>query len=153
MFNGTVQYNVLYNSGASHEQMVQAVTQANAYDFIVNDQFELQQEEDQQDDQQPQGTGFQRTVGAKGSKISGGQKQRLAIARAILKYPRILLLDEATSALDQVNEQQVQKSLDMIMEGKTTLTIAHRISTIKNSATIYMMNEGIVVEQGTYQAL
>lgn len=92
------------------------------------------------------GSGFDRLVGSKGSKISGGQKQRLAIARAILKNPKMMLLDEATSALDQNNEKVVQESLDKIMEGKTTLTIAHRISTIQNSNIIYMFTDGRIVE-------
>lgn len=89
-------------------------------------------------------------MGLKGSHISGGQKQRVAIARAILRNPEILLLDEATSALDAENERKVQESLDNIMSRKTTLTIAHRIETIKNSDTIYVFEKGEVVESGTY---
>lgn len=110
-------------------------------------------EDDDEKETKVVGSGFERLVGSKGSKISGGQKQRLAIARAILKQPKVLLLDEATSALDQNNEQVVQASLDSIMEGKTTLSIAHRISTIKNSNIIYMFTDGKIVEQGTYDQL
>ncbi len=87
-------------------------------------------------------SGFYKQVGAKGSQISGGQKQRIAIARAIAKNPQILLLDEATSALDSENEKIVQESLDAIMKNKTTLVIAHRISTIKDSNLIIVMEEG-----------
>jgi ABC-type multidrug transport system fused ATPase/permease subunit len=89
-------------------------------------------------------------VGLKGLHISGGQKQRVAIARAILKNPRILLLDEATSALDSENERIVQESLNQIMKGRTTITVAHRIHTIKNSDVIYVINKGVIAEQGTY---
>lgn len=87
-------------------------------------------------------TGFDRNVGIKGSHISGGQKQRVAIARAIIRNPEILLLDEATSALDSKNEEIIQESLDKIMTGKTTISIAHRISTIKNSDKIYVFGKG-----------
>jgi ATP-binding cassette subfamily B (MDR/TAP) protein 1 len=78
-------------------------------------------------------TGFDRNVGLKGSQISGGQKQRVAIARTLLRQPKVLLLDEATSALDSKNEEIVQRALDKIMEGRTTISVAHRIDTIKNS--------------------
>lgn len=87
-------------------------------------------------DEEKHKDGFDKNVGIKGSHISGGQKQRVAIARAILRNPEILLLDEATSALDASNEQKVQESLDRIMKHKTTITIAHRIETIKNSDVI-----------------
>lgn len=98
-------------------------------------------------------TGFDRGVGLKGGHISGGQKQRIAIARAILRKPEILLLDEATSALDSVNEQRVQQCLDEIMEGKTSISIAHRLDTIKNSKTIYLFDKGRVAEAGSYEEL
>ena len=98
-------------------------------------------------------TGFDRNVGVKGSHISGGQKQRIAVARAILKNPDKLLLDEATSSLDAENEKKVQESLDRIMKGKTTISVAHRIETIKNSDVIYVFEKGKIVEQGTYSAL
>lgn len=89
----------------------------------------------------------------KGSHISGGQKQRVAIARAILKNPDKLLLDEATSSLDAENEKKVQESLDMIMKGKTTISVAHRIETIKNSDVIYVFEKGKIVEEGKYSSL
>lgn len=97
--------------------------------------------------------GFNRCVGVKGSQISGGQKQRVAIARAILRNPKILLLDEATSALDSVNEKLVQDSLDNIMANKTSITVAHRIETIKNSDCIYVFSGGMIVESGNYKDL
>jgi len=88
--------------------------------------------------------GFERGVGMKGSHISGGQKQRIAIARAILRKPNILLLDEATSALDSVNEKKVQECLDEIMVGKSSISIAHRLDTIRNSKLIYVFDKGRV---------
>lgn len=151
MFSGSVRFNVKFNSQVTDQEMINSVKQANAYIFISADNFEVI--DDDKKKVKDVGTGFDRLVGSKGSKISGGQKQRLAIARAILKNPKIMLLDEATSALDQNNEKIVQESLDKIMEGKTTLTIAHRISTIQNSNIIYMFTEGKIVEQGTYDEL
>lgn len=99
------------------------------------------------------GTGFNKNVGVKGAHISGGQKQRVAIARTILRRPGLLLLDEATSALDSQNEKEVQESLDRMMRGKTSITIAHRIDTIKNSAQIMVFHLGKIVETGTYDDL
>lgn len=89
-------------------------------------------------------------MGIKGSHISGGQKQRVAIARALLRNPSMLLLDEATSALDSVNEKRVQECLDEIMKDRTTITIAHRMETIKNSDIIYVFEKGKIVEKGTF---
>ena len=91
------------------------------------------------------GTGFEKNVGVKGSHISGGQKQRVAIARVVLRKPCVLLLDEATSALDSANEKRVQDSLDRLMWGKTNITIAHRIETIKNSDKIVVFHQGAIV--------
>jgi len=107
----------------------------------------------QDNDNKAHGSGFQRLVGSKGSQLSGGQKQRIAIARAILKNPSILFLDEATSALDAQNEKSVQESLDKIMEGKTSVIVAHRISTIKDSDEILVFNDGQIIERGNYQQL
>ena len=92
-------------------------------------------------------------MGLKGGNISGGQKQRLAIARAILKNPTVLLLDEATSALDANSEHAVQETLDKIMENKTTIIVAHRISTIKNADKIFVLENGEIVEEGKYSDL
>jgi ATP-binding cassette subfamily B (MDR/TAP) protein 1 len=90
-------------------------------------------------------------VGLKGLHISGGQKQRVAIARAILRNPRILLLDEATSALDAENEKIVQESLNNLMKERTTVTVAHRISTIEDSDVIFVIVKGAIVEKGNYE--
>lgn len=99
------------------------------------------------------GSGFQRLVGPKGTQLSGGQKQRIAIARAIISNPSILLLDEATSALDSHNEAIVQDSFDKVTQGVTSITVAHRFSTIKNSDEILVMKEGKIIEKGTYENL
>ena len=99
------------------------------------------------------GTGFNKNVGVKGSHISGGQKQRVAIARTILRQPNLLLLDEATSALDNNNQTVVQDSLDRMMRGKTSVTIAHRIDTLRNSDQIMVFHSGKLVETGTFNEL
>jgi len=99
------------------------------------------------------GSGFNRQIGSKGSQISGGQKQRIAISRIIVKQPEVILLDEATSALDSKNEAIVQQSLDGMMLNKTSLAIAHRISTIRDASQIIVMENGAIKEQGNYQEL
>ena len=91
--------------------------------------------------------------GEKGVRISGGQKQRVAIARAVLKDPKLLLLDEATSALDSGNEAVVQAALDNLMQGKTTVVIAHRLSTVVRATQIIVLDKGVAVERGTHQQL
>ncbi len=141
-----------------------AAEKANALGFIENDQFGkiISQSldlflnrfvDDSNPDSQKQGSKFQRKVGPKGSQLSGGQKQRIAIARAILKEHSVLILDEATSALDSQNEKVVQESLDKIMEGKTSIIVAHRISTIRDADDIIVFNDGEIVERGNYQQL
>ena len=110
-------------------------------------------EEDEKEEKKKKkmnGTGFEKNVGIKGSHISGGQKQRVAIARVILRQPHVLLLDEATSALDTENERKVQDSLDRMMKSKTSITIAHRIDTIKNSDQIFVFHLGKLVERGVF---
>ena len=92
-------------------------------------------------------------MGERGVKLSGGQRQRIAIARAILKNPTILLLDEATSSLDAESERLVQDTLNNLMEGRTSIIIAHRLATIRDVDTIYVLNNGVIEEQGTHDEL
>lgn len=102
---------------------------------------------------QPLHNGFNKICGIKGSKLSGGQKQRIAIARALIKDPKILILDEATSALDENSQEIVQQALDRAMEGRTSIVIAHRLSTIRNCDVLFVLNQGVIVEQGSYDKL
>jgi ATP-binding cassette subfamily B protein len=97
--------------------------------------------------------GYDTLVGERGITLSGGQRQRIAIARAVLKQAPVLLLDEATSALDAESEQLVQKALDQLMEGRTTLIIAHRLATVLKADRIIVMDEGRIVETGTHEQL
>jgi len=97
--------------------------------------------------------GFGKLCGLRGSKLSGGQKQRVAIARALIRQPRILILDEATSALDEKSQEIVQKALENAMQGRTSIVIAHRLSTVKQCDRIVVIHNGAVVEQGTYDSL
>jgi len=137
LFGGTIYENILYgNLSASREQVIQAAQLANAHDFIVN--F-------------PEG--YETIVGERGVKLSGGQRQRIAIARALLKNPKILILDEATSSLDSESEHLVQEALNVLMEGRTTLVIAHRLSTVKKAHQILVLQDGIIIEKGTHDEL
>jgi ABC-type multidrug transport system fused ATPase/permease subunit len=137
LFAGTIGENIGYGrAGASTEEIVRAARLAHAHDFI---------------DEQPDG--YETAVGERGAKLSGGQRQRIAIARALLKDAPILLLDEATSALDSESEQLVQDALAVLMKGRTTIAIAHRLSTVENADVIYVMDEGRVVEQGRHDEL
>lgn len=137
LFSGSIKENILYgNPNASDEQVVEAAKQANAWDFIST--F-------------PEG--LSTLVGDRGVQLSGGQKQRIAIARAILKNPTILILDEATSSLDVESEKLVQDALNKLMQNRTTLIIAHRLTTIQNADTILVLEKGTIVEQGTHQSL
>jgi len=149
---------------ATSEEMREAAQRANAIKFIENNEFgnfflgynrnfKLDVIGDASEAATKYGTGFQRKVGPKGSQLSGGQKQRIAIARAILKNPSVLILDEATSALDAENEKIVQAALDKIMTNKTSIIVAHRISTIRDADEIIVFNEGEVVERGSYEQL
>ncbi len=158
---------MIYNlENVTEEQMIAATHEANAYAFIKGEEAlegkvqPVKKKSDKDDKEQKEDETttkekdeFDRSVGIKGSHISGGQKQRVAIARTILRNPVVLLLDEATSALDSANEKKVQDSLDKIMKGRTTISIAHRIDTIKNSDEIDVFDYGQVVEKGTYSEL
>ena len=137
LFGGTVAENIAYGRpGASQAEIEEAARQANAHDFIAA--F-------------PEG--YQTVVGERGVKLSGGQRQRVAIARAILRNPSILILDEATSSLDSESESLVQQALDALMQGRTSVIIAHRLSTVRRADCIYVIKEGEVVESGTHDEL
>ena len=118
------------------EQVEAAARIANAHEFIMAT---------------PEG--YHTSIGDRGSRLSGGQRQRISIARAILKNPPILILDEATSALDTESEKQVQEALDHLMKNRTTLVVAHRLSTIKKADLICVMQDGRIVERGTHDEL
>jgi len=136
LFNDTIFGNIAFGISSSLEEVQKAAKAANAHDFI---------------EKMPKG--YYTNIGDRGLTISGGERQRICIARAILKNPAILLLDEATSALDTESERLVQESLETIMKGRTTLVVAHRLSTILNSDKIIVMDNGEIVEQGTHQSL
>mgnify|MGYP000153916571 FL=1 len=137
LFSGTVYDNILYGKpDATREEVEEAARLAGAYDFIMDLE-----------------NGFDTYVGERGVMLSGGQKQRISIARVFLKNPPILILDEATSALDNNSEAIVQESLEMLSKGRTTITIAHRLTTIQNADTIVVMNEDGIVEKGSHEEL
>lgn len=137
LFTGTILENILYgNPEASEEEVVEAARRANIHEFIIN---------------LPEG--YNTYIGEKGLKLSGGQKQRLSIARVFLKNPKILILDEATSALDNTTEMIIQKSLEELTIGRTTLIVAHRLSTIKNADEIVVLTPEGIAEKGTHKEL
>lgn len=137
LFSGTVLENIAYAlDDASEDEVVAAAKAANAHEFIL----ELPD-------------GYSTTIGEGGVLLSGGQKQRLSIARALMCNPRILLLDEATSALDTASEKLVQEALERLMVGRTSVVIAHRLSTVRHASKIVVLDHGRVVEQGTHEEL
>ena len=137
LFNDTIFNNIAFGvEGATLEQVEQAAKIANAHDFIMEKPL-----------------GYQENIGDRGSKLSGGQRQRISIARAILKNPPILILDEATASLDTESEKLVQEALDRLMSTRTTIAIAHRLSTVKNADEIIVMSEGKIVERGRHDQL
>ena len=138
LFGGTVRENILYGRlDASEDELIAAAQAANAHDFIMHelpDQYET-------------------IVGERGVRLSGGQRQRIAIARALLKDPRILLLDEATSSLDNESEHLVQEALGRLMENRTTIIIAHRLSTVRVAHRIAVLERGQIIELGSHEEL
>jgi ATP-binding cassette subfamily B protein len=137
LFNDTIFYNIAYGKpGATVEQVEQAARFAQIHDFVVS---------------LPQG--YKTKVGERGLKLSGGEKQRVAIARTILKNPRILILDEATSALDTATEQEIGAALRSIAYDRTTLVIAHRLSTVTDADEILVLRDGEIVERGSHASL
>ncbi len=137
LFGGTIRENILYGKPhATEAEVIEAAKQSNAWDFVSG--F-------------PEG--LETIVGERGIKLSGGQRQRIAIARAILRDPAILLLDEATSSLDAESEKVVQDALNKLMEGRTSIIIAHRLATIREVDCIYVLDDGKIVEQGTHDEL
>jgi len=137
LFNDTILYNIQYGrSEAAPEEVIEAARAAHIHDFIESLPLK-----------------YQSTVGERGLKLSGGEKQRVAIARAILKNPSILIFDEATSALDSKSEKAIQAELERIAEGRTTLVIAHRLSTVMDADQILVLDHGRIVERGTHREL
>ncbi len=137
LFNDTIYYNIQYGRpDAAHEEVIAAAQAAHIHEFVSS-----------------LPDGYEARVGERGLKLSGGEKQRVAIARAILKNPRIMIFDEATSALDSATEQAIQAELVRIAEGRTTLVIAHRLSTVMDADQILVMDGGRIVERGTHREL
>ncbi|HNG89583.1 MAG TPA: ATP-binding cassette domain-containing protein, partial [Saprospiraceae bacterium] len=140
LFNDSVRSNIALgendDGAASPEAIARAARAANAHDFIMA---------------LPEG--YATSIGDRGGKLSGGQRQRLTIARALLKNPPILILDEATSALDSESEQLVQAALEVLLQNRTALVIAHRLSTVQHADEIIVLNEGRIVERGTHESL
>ena len=137
LFNDSIGANIKYGlQSVTDDQLYEAAKNANAYDFIID-----------------QPNGFDTIIGEKGVRLSGGQRQRIAIARAILKNPSILILDEATSSLDTESEFLVQKAIDNLMEDRTVLVIAHRLTTVENADTIVVMKDGKIADSGSHKDL
>ncbi|WP_086429303.1 ABC transporter ATP-binding protein [Staphylococcus cornubiensis] len=137
LFNDTIENNILYGKpGASKEEVIRAAKQACCHDFIMS-----------------LPDGYQTIVNEKGNNLSGGEKQRISIARAILKDAPIIILDEATASIDSENEHLIQSAIDELSKGKTVITIAHKIGTIKNANEIIVLNEGEVIQKGNHQTL
>ena len=137
LFNDTIYYNISYgNPEASEEQIYEAARSADIHNFVMG-----------------LPDGYQTLVGERGLKLSGGEKQRVAIARAILKNPSIFFFDEATSALDSTTEKEIQKNLKTISQNRTTLVIAHRLSTAADADEILVLEQGKITERGTHEEL
>lgn len=137
LFNGTIRENLLYaKEDATEAEMIEALQKANIYDFVAKQEL-----------------GLDTQVGNRGLKLSGGEKQRISIARILLKNPTIFIFDEATSALDSISEQKIQEAIDPIIESKTSILIAHRLSTILAADEILVVKDGMIVERGQHKDL
>jgi len=137
LFHGTIAENISYGKpDATREEVVAAARAAHAHEFILR---------------MPQG--YDSLVGERGQALSGGERQRISIARALLIDPRILIMDEATSSVDTETEQEIQKALDNLVRGRTTIAIAHRLSTLRRADRLVVMEHGQLVEQGQHQEL
>lgn len=137
LFNDTIYNNIAFGvENTTQEAVENAAKIANAHEFILQTEH-----------------GYQTVIGDRGSKLSGGQRQRLSIARAVLKNPPIMILDEATSALDTESEKLVQEALDNLMRNRTSIVVAHRLSTIRNADMICVFHEGKIVEKGNHEEL
>ena len=137
LFNGSIRDNILYGRlDATEEEVIEAAKRANIHEYVMS----LEK-------------GYDTEIGERGVRLSGGQKQRLSIARVFLKDPAILILDEATSALDNTTEIMIQQALDELCKGRTTIVVAHRLSTIKRANSIAVISEGRITEQGTHEEL
>lgn len=137
LFNASIRDNILYGRpGATEEEVIEAAKRANIHNYVMS-----------------MPNGYDTVIGERGVKLSGGQKQRLSIARVFLKDPAILILDEATSALDNTTEILIQNSLDELCKGRTTIVVAHRLSTVKNADEIAVVSDGKIIEQGSHDSL
>jgi ATP-binding cassette subfamily B protein len=137
LFNESIKDNILYGKpNATDQEVLEAAKRANIHEYICT----LEK-------------GYDTVIGERGVKLSGGQKQRLSIARVFLKNPPILILDEATSALDNTTEILIQQSLNELCKGRTTIVVAHRLSTVKNADEIAVISDGVVIERGTHEDL
>lgn len=137
LFNSSIRENILYGKlDATEEEVIEAAKRANIHDYIMSLE-----------------NGYDTQIGERGVRLSGGQKQRISIARVFLKNPPVLILDEATSALDNTTEILIQQALDELCKGRTTIVVAHRLSTIKNADEIAVISDGIICEQGTHDEL
>ena len=137
IFMGTVAENIAYaNPEATREDIIKAAILASAHEFISN-----------------MPDGYDTVIGASGKDLSGGEKQRISIARAVLANPKVLILDEATASVDTETEKAIQKSLNYLVKGRTTLSIAHRLSTLRDADRLVVIDNGRIVEEGTHDEL
>ena len=137
IFMGTVAENIAYaKPDATYDEIISAAAAASAHEFICK-----------------MPDGYDTVIGSGGRQLSGGERQRLSVARAILANPKILILDEATASVDTATERKIQTALDKLVEGRTTISIAHRLSTLNNADKLIVLDEGRAVEQGTHEEL